>query len=168
MLSGATVVEVEDVVEVDESETTEVLVVDARDDEVVVEDSDGIVVGTEVVDVVDVVDVDVVEVDEVDEVDDVVDEDDDSETVVVDESVAAIVVGVTPTVVVEAIGSSCANTSEQTNSCATSSAARAGATGNIANTATHERSTHTMRVEDAKRFLHCAKGVVCTHYKVGT
>lgn len=165
MLSGATVVEVEDVVEVDESETTEVLVVDARDDEVVVEDSDGIVVGTEVVDVVDVVDVDVVEVDEVD---DVVDEDDDSETVVVDESVAAIVVGVTPTVVVEAIGSSCANTSEQTNSCATSSAARAGATGNIANTATHERSTHTMRVEDAKRFLHCAKGVVCTHYKVGT
>jgi hypothetical protein len=118
-----------------------------------------------VVDVVDVVDVDVVEVDEVD---DVVDEDDDSETVVVDESVAAIVVGVTPTVVVEAIGSSCANTSEQTNSCATSSAARAGATGNIANTATHERSTHTMRVEDAKRFLHCAKGVVCTHYKVGT
>ena len=162
MLSGATVVEVEDVVEVDESETTEVLVVDARDDEVVVEDSDGIVVGTEVVDVVDVVDVDV------DEVDDVVDEDDDSETVVVDESVAAIVVGVTPTVVVEAIGSSCANTSEQTNSCATSSAARAGATGNIANTATHERSTHTMRVEDAKRFLHCAKGVVCTHYKVGT
>ena len=152
----------EDVVEVDESETTEVLVVDARDDEVVVEDSDGIVVGTEVVDVVDVVDVDV------DEVDDVVDEDDDSETVVVDESVAAIVVGVTPTVVVEAIGSSCANTSEQTNSCATSSAARAGATGNIANTATHERSTHTMRVEDAKRFLHCAKGVVCTHYKVGT
>ena len=165
MFSGATVVEVEDVVEVDESETTEVLVVDARDDEVVVEDSDGIVVGTEVVDVVDVVDVDVVEVDEVD---DVVDEDDDSETVVVDESVAAIVVGVTPTVVVEAIGSSCANTSEQTNSCATSSAARAGATGNIANTATHERSTHTMRVEDAKRFLHCAKGVVCTHYKVGT
>ena len=162
MLSGATVVEVEDVVEVDESETTEVLVVDARDDEVVVEDSDGIVVGTEVVDVVDVVDVDV------DEVDDVVDVDDDSETVVVDESVAAIVVGVTPTVVVEAIGSSCANTSEQTNSCATSSAARAGATGNIANTATHERSTHTMRVEDAKRFLHCAKGVVCTHYKVGT
>jgi len=162
LLSGATVVEVEDVVEVDESETTEVLVVDARDDEVVVEDSDGIVVGTEVVDVVDVVDVDV------DEVDDVVDEDDDSETVVVDESVAAIVVGVTPTVVVEAIGSSCANTSEQTNSCATSSAARAGATGNIANTATHERSTHTMRVEDAKRFLHCAKGVVCTHYKVGT
>ena len=162
MLSGATVVEVEDVVEVDESETTEVLVVDARDDEVVVEDSDGIVVGTEVVDVVDVVDVDV------DEVDDVVDEDDDSETVVVDESVAAIVVGVTPTVVVEAIGSSCANTSEQTNSCTTSSAARAGATGNIANTATHERSTHTMRVEDAKRFLHCAKGVVCTHYKVGT
>ena len=162
MLSGATVVEVEDVVEVDESETTEVLVVDARDDEVVVEDSDGIVVGTEVVDVVDVVDVDV------DEVDDVVDEEDDSETVVVDESVAAIVVGVTPTVVVEAIGSSCANTSEQTNSCATSSAARAGATGNIANTATHERSTHTMRVEDAKRFLHCAKGVVCTHYKVGT
>ena len=162
MLSGATVVEVEDVVEVDESETTEVLVVDARDDEVVVEDSDGIVVGTEVVDVVDVVDVDV------DEVDDVVDEDDDSETVVVDESVAAIVVGVTPTVVVKAIGSSCANTSEQTNSCATSSAARAGATGNIANTATHERSTHTMRVEDAKRFLHCAKGVVCTHYKVGT
>lgn len=165
MLSGATVVEVEDVVEVDKSETTEVLVVDARDDEVVVEDSDGIVVGTVVVDVVDVVDVDVVEVDEVD---DVVDEDDDSETVVVDESVAAIVVGVTPTVVVEAIGSSCANTSEQTNSCATSSAARAGATGNIANTATHERSTHTMRVEDAKRFLHCAKGVVCTHYKVGT
>jgi len=165
LFSGATVVEVEDVVEVDESETTEVLVVDARDDEVVVEDSDGIVVGTEVVDVVDVVDVDVVEVDEVD---DVVDEDDDSETVVVDESVAAIVVGVTPTVVVEAIGSSCANTSEQTNSCATSSAARAGATGNIANTATHERSTHTMRVEDAKRFLHCAKGVVCTHYKVGT
>jgi hypothetical protein len=165
LLSGATVVEVEDVVEVDESETTEVLVVDARDDEVVVEDSDGIVVGTVVVDVVDVVDVDVVEVDEVD---DVVDEDDDSETVVVDESVAAIVVGVTPTVVVEAIGSSCANTSEQTNSCATSSAARAGATGNIANTATHERSTHTMRVEDAKRFLHCAKGVVCTHYKVGT
>jgi len=165
LLSGATVVEVEDVVEVDESETTEVLVVDARDDEVVVEDSDGIVVGTEVVDVVDVVDVDVVEVDEVD---DVVDEDDDSETVVVDESVAAIVVGVTPTVVVEAIGSSCANTSEQTNSCATSSAARAGATGNIANTATHERSTHTMRVEDAKRFLHCAKGVMCTHYKVGT
>ena len=162
MFSGATVVEVEDVVEVDESETTEVLVVDARDDEVVVEDSDGIVVGTEVVDVVDVVDVDV------DEVDDVVDEDDDSETVVVDESVAAIVVGVTPTVVVEAIGSSCANTSEQTNSCATSSAARAGATGNIANTATHERSTHTMRVEDAKRFLHCAKGVMCTHYKVGT
>jgi hypothetical protein len=165
LLSGATVVEVEDVVEVDESETTEVLVVDARDDEVVVEDSDGIVVGTVVVDVVDVVDVDVVEVDEVD---DVVDEDDDSETVVVDESVAAIVVGVTPTVVVEAIGSSCANTSEQTNSCATSSAARAGATGNIANTATHERSTHSMRVEDAKRFLHCAKGVVCTHYKVGT
>jgi hypothetical protein len=165
LFSGATVVEVEDVVEVDESETTEVLVVDARDDEVVVEDSDGIVVGTVVVDVVDVVDVDVVEVDEVD---DVVDEDDDSETVVVDESVAAIVVGVTPTVVVEAIGSSCANTSEQTNSCATSSAARAGATGNIANTATHERSTHTMRVEDAKRFLHCAKGVVCTHYKVGT
>ena len=165
MFSGATVVEVEDVVEVDESETTEVLVVDARDDEVVVEDSDGIVVGTVVVDVVDVVDVDVVEVDEVD---DVVDEDDDSETVVVDESVAAIVVGVTPTVVVEAIGSTCANTSEQTNSCATSSAARAGATGNIANTATHERSTHTMRVEDAKRFLHCAKGVVCTHYKVGT
>jgi hypothetical protein len=165
LLSGATVVEVEDVVEVDESETTEVLVVDARDEEVVVEDSDGIVVGTVVVDVVDVVDVDVVEVDEVD---DVVDEDDDSETVVVDESVAAIVVGVTPTVVVEAIGSSCANTSEQTNSCATSSAARAGATGNIANTATHERSTHTMRVEDAKRFLHCAKGVVCTHYKVGT
>jgi hypothetical protein len=165
LLSGATVVEVEDVVEVDKSETTEVLVVDARDDEVVVEDSDGIVVGTVVVDVVDVVDVDVVEVDEVD---DVVDEDDDSETVVVDESVAAIVVGVTPTVVVEAIGSSCANTSEQTNSCATSSAARAGATGNIANTATHERSTHTMRVEDAKRFLHCAKGVVCTHYKVGT
>ena len=165
MFSGATVVEVEDVVEVDESETTEVLVVDARDDEVVVEDSDGIVVGTVVVDVVDVVDVDVVEVDEVD---DVVDEDDDSETVVVDESVAAIVVGVTPTVVVKAIGSSCANTSEQTNSCATSSAARAGATGNIANTATHERSTHTMRVEDAKRFLHCAKGVVCTHYKVGT
>jgi hypothetical protein len=165
LFSGATVVEVEDVVEVDESETTEVLVVDARDDEVVVEDSDGIVVGTEVVDVVDVVDVDVVEVDEVD---DVVDVDDDSETVVVDESVAAIVVGVTPTVVVEAIGSSCANTSEQTNSCATSSAARAGATGNIANTATHERSTHTMRVEDAKRFLHCAKGVVCTHYKVGT
>ena len=162
MFSGATVVEVEDVVEVDESETTEVLVVDARDDEVVVEDSDGIVVGTEVVDVVDVVDVDV------DEVDDVVDEDEDSETVVVDESVAAIVVGVTPTVVVEAIGSSCANTSEQTNSCATSSAARAGATGNIANTATHERSTHSMRVEDAKRFLHCAKGVVCTHYKVGT
>jgi hypothetical protein len=165
LFSGATVVEVEDVVEVDESETTEVLVVDARDDEVVVEDSDGIVVGTEVVDVVDVVDVDVVEVDEVD---DVVDVEDDSETVVVDESVAAIVVGVTPTVVVEAIGSSCANTSEQTNSCATSSAARAGATGNIANTATHERSTHTMRVEDAKRFLHCAKGVVCTHYKVGT
>ena len=165
MFSGATVVEVEDVVEVDESETTEVLVVDARDDEVVVEDSDGIVVGTEVVDVVDVVDIEVVEVVEVD---DVVDEDDDSETVVVDESVAAIVVGVTPTVVVEAIGSSCANTSEQTNSCATSSAARAGATGNIANTATHERSTHTMRVEDAKRFLHCAKGVVCTHYKVGT
>jgi hypothetical protein len=165
LFSGATVVEVEDVVEVDESETTEVLVVDARDDEVVVEDSDGIVVGTVVVDVVDVVDVDVVEVDEVD---DVVDEEDDSETVVVDESVAAIVVGVTPTVVVEAIGSSCANTSEQTNSCATSSAARAGATGNIANTATHERSTHTMRVEDAKRFLHCAKGVVCTHYKVGT
>jgi len=165
LLSGATVVEVEDVVEVDESETTEVLVVDARDDEVVVEDSDGIVVGTEVVDVVDVVDVDVVEVDEVG---DVVDEDDDSETVVVDESVAAIVVGVTPTVVVKAIGSSCANTSEQTNSCATSSAARAGATGNIANTATHERSTHTMRVEDAKRFLHCAKGVMCTHYKVGT
>ena len=165
MFSGATVVEVEDVVEVDESETTEVLVVDARDDEVVVEDSDGIVVGTEVVDVVDVVDVDVVEVDEVD---DVVDEDDDSETVVVDESVAAIVVGVTPTVVVEAIGSSCANTSEQTNSCATSSAARAGATGNIANTATHERSTHTMRVEDAKRFLHCAKRAVYTHYKVGT
>jgi hypothetical protein len=162
LLSGATVVEVEDVVEVDESETTEVLVVDARDDEVVVEDSDGIVVGTEVVDVVDVVDVDV------DEVDDVVDEDDDSETVVVDESVAAIVVGVTPTVVVEAIGSSCANTSEQTKSCATSSAARAGATGNIANTATHERSTHSMRVEDAKRLLHCAKGVVCTHYKVGT
>ena len=155
----------EDVVEVDESETTEVLVVDARDDEVVVEDSDAIIVGTEVVDVVDVVDVEVVEVVEVD---DVVDEDDDSETVVVDESVAAIVVGVTPTVVVEAIGSSCANTSEQTNSCATSSAARAGATGNIANTATHERSTHTMRVEDAKRFLHCAKGVVCTHYKVGT
>jgi hypothetical protein len=165
LFSGATVVEVEDVVEVDESETTEVLVVDARDDEVVVEDSDGIVVGTEVVDVVDVVDVEVVEVVEVD---DVVDEEDDSETVVVDESVAAIVVGVTPTVVVEAIGSSCANTSEQTNSCATSSAARAGATGNIANTATHERSTHTMRVEDAKRFLHCAKGVVCTHYKVGT
>ena len=165
MLSGATVVEVEDVVEVDESETTEVLVVDARDDEVVVEDSDGIVVGTEVVDVVDVVDVDVVEVDEVD---DVVDEDDDSETVVVDESVAAIVVGVTPTVVVKAIGSSCANTSEQTNSCATSSAARAGATGNIANTATHERSTHTMRVEDAKRFLHCVKRAVYTHYKVGT
>jgi hypothetical protein len=165
LFSGATVVEVEDVVEVDESETTEVLVVDARDDEVVVEDSDGIVVGTEVVDVVDVVDVEVVEVVEVD---DVVDEEDDSETVVVDESVAAIVVGVTPTVVVEAIGSSCANTSEQTNSCAISSAARAGATGNIANTATHERSTHTMRVEDAKRFLHCAKGVVCTHYKVGT
>jgi hypothetical protein len=165
LFSGATVVEVEDVVEVDESETTEVLVVDARDDEVVVEDSDGIVVGTEVVDVVDVVDVDVVEVDEVD---DVVDEDDDSETVVVDESVAAIVVGVTPTVVVEAIGSSCANTSEQTNSCATSSAARAGATGNIANTATHERSTHTMRVEDAKRVLHRVKGIVCTHYKVGT
>jgi hypothetical protein len=165
LISGATVVEVEDVVEVDESETTEVLVVDARDDEVVVEDSDGIVVGTEVVDVVDVVDIDVVEVDEVD---DVVDEDDDSETVVVDESVAAIVVGVTPTVVVEAIGSSCANTSEQTNSCATSSAARAGATGNIANTATHERSTHTMRVEDAKRFLHCAKGVVCMPYKLGT
>jgi len=165
LLSGATVVEVEDVVEVDESETTEVLVVDSRVDVVVVEDSDGIVVGTDVVDVVDVVDVDVVEVDEVD---DVVDEDDDSETVVVDESVAAIVVGVTPTVVVKAIGSSCANTSEQTNSCATSSAARAGATGNIANTATHERSTHTMRVEDAKRFLHCAKGVMCTHYKVGT
>jgi hypothetical protein len=165
LFSGATVVEVEDVVEVDESETTEVLVVDARDDEVVVEDSDGIVAGTEVVDVVNVVDVEVVEVVEVD---DVVDVDDDSETVVVDESVAAIVVGVTPTVVVEAIGSSCANTSEQTNSCATSSAARAGATGNIANTATHERSTHTMRVEDAKRFLHCAKGVVCTHYKVGT
>ena len=164
----------EDVVEVDESEKTEVLVVDSRVDVVVVEDSDGIVVGTDVVDVVDVVDVevddvvDVVDVYEVDEVDDVVDEDDDSETVVVDESVAAIVVGVTPTVVVEAIGSSCANTSEQTNSCATSSAARAGATGNIANTATHERSTHTMRVEDAKRFLHCAKGVVCTHYKVGT
>ena len=165
MLSGATVVEVEDVVEVDESETTEVLVVDARDDEVVVEDSDAIIVGTEVVDVVDVVDIEVVEVVEVD---DVVDEEDDSETVVVDESVAAIVVGVTPTVVVEAIGSSCANTSEQTNSCTTSSAARAGATGNIANTATHERSTHTMRVEDAKRFLHCAKGVMCTHYKVGT
>jgi hypothetical protein len=160
--SGTKVVDVE---VVDESATTEVLVVDSRVDEVVVEDSDGIVVGTVVVDVVDVVDVDVVEVDEVD---DVVDEDDDSETVVVDESVAAIVVGVTPTVVVEAIGSSCANTSEQTNSCATSSAARAGATGNIANTATHERSTHTMRVEDAKRFLHCAKGVVCTHYKVGT
>jgi hypothetical protein len=165
LFSGATVVEVKDVVEVDESETTEVLVVDARDDEVVVEDSDGIVVGTEVVDVVNVVDVEVVEVVEVD---DDVDEEDDSETVVVDESVAAIVVGVTPTVVVEAIGSSCANTSEQTNSCATSSAARAGATGNIANTATHERSTHTMRVEDAKRFLHCAKGVMCTHYKVGT
>ena len=162
MLSGATVVEVEDVVEVDESETTEVLVVDARDDEVVVEDSDGIVVGTEVVDVVDVVDVDV------DEVDDVVDEDDDSETVVVDESVAAIVVGVTPTVVVEAIGSACANSSEQTKSCATSSAARAGETGNIANTATHERSTHSMRVEDAKRVRHSVKGVVCTPYKVGT
>jgi hypothetical protein len=165
LFSGATVVEVEDVGEVDESETTEVLVVDARDDEVVVEDSDGIVAGTEVVDVVNVVDVEVVEVVEVD---DVVDEEDDSETVVVDESVAAIVVGVTPTVVVEAIGSSCANTSEQTNSCATSSAARAGATGNIANTAIHETSTHNTRVEDAKRFLHCAKGVVCTHYKVGT
>ena len=40
MFSGATVVEVEDVVEVDESETTEVLVVDARVDEVDVEVSD--------------------------------------------------------------------------------------------------------------------------------
>ena len=152
----------EDVVEVDESETTEVLVVDARDDEVVVEDSDGIVVGTEVVDVVDVVDVDV------DEVDDVVDEDDDSETVVVDESVAAIVVGVTPTVVVEAIGSSSTNVSEQTNSCATPSVACTGATGNIAKTAMNETNTHKTRVKDAKRFLHSVKGVVCTPYKVGT
>jgi hypothetical protein len=40
LLSGATVVEVEDVVEVDESATTEVLVVDSRVDEVVVEVSD--------------------------------------------------------------------------------------------------------------------------------
>ena len=104
----------EDVVEVDDSETTEVLVVDSRVGVVVVEDSDGIVVGTAVVDVDDVDEL--VDVVEVVEVDDVVDEEDDSETVVVDESVAAIVVGVTPTVVVEAIGSSCANTSEQTNS----------------------------------------------------
>ena len=86
----------EDVVEVDESATTEVLVVDSRVDVVVVEDSDGIVVGTDVVDVVDVVD--------------------ESGTVVVDASVSAIVVGVTPTVVVEATGISCANVSEQTNS----------------------------------------------------
>jgi hypothetical protein len=138
---------------VDESATTEVLVVDARVDEVV-EDSDGIVVGTEEVDVVEVVDV----VDVVDE----------SGTVVVDDSVSAIVVGVTPTVVAGATGSSRANSSEQTNSCATSSAARAGATGNIANTATHERSTHSMRVEVAKRLRHFVKGVACTHYKVGT
>jgi hypothetical protein len=107
---------VEDVVEVDESETTEVLVADARVDEVVVEDSDGIVVGTEEVDVVEVVEVvDVVDV-EVDVVDDVVDVVDESGTVVVDASVSAIVVGVTPTVVVEATGISCANVSEQTNS----------------------------------------------------
>ena len=109
----------EDVVEVDESETTEVLVADARVDEVVVEDSDGIVVGTEEVDVVEVVEVvevvDVVDV-EVDVVDDVVDVVDESGTVVVDASVSAIVVGVTPTVVVEATGISCANVSEQTNS----------------------------------------------------
>jgi hypothetical protein len=165
LFSGATVVEVEDVVEVDESETTEVLVADARVDEVVVEDSDGIVVGTEEVDVVEVVDVVDVEVDVVDDVVDVVDE---SGTVVVDASVSAIVVGVTLTVVVEATGISCANVSEQTKSCAASSAARAGATGNIAKTDTHETSSNSTRVVDAKRVRHSVKGVVCTHYKVGT
>jgi hypothetical protein len=150
LTSGATVVEVEDVVEVDESETTEVLVVDTREDEVDVEISDGIVVGTDVVEVVDVVD--------------------DSATteVVVEVSATGIVVGDTRTVVVGAIGSSCANTSEQTNSCATPSVACTGATGNIAKTAMNETNTHKTRVKDAKRFLHCAKGVVCTHYKVGT
>jgi hypothetical protein len=73
-----------------------------------------------VVDVDDVLDVDelvdVVEVDDVDDVLDVVDVVDESGTVVVDASVSAIVVGVTPTVVVEATGISCANVSEQTNS----------------------------------------------------
>ena len=88
--------------------------------------------------------------------------------VVVDASVSAIVVGVTPTVVVGATGSSRANSSEQTKSCATSSEARAGATGNIANTDTHETSSTSTRVEDAKRVRHFLKGVVCTHYKVGT
>ena len=100
----------------------------------------------------------------------VVDVVDDSATteVVVDASVSAIVVGVTPTVVVEATGISCANVSEQTKSCAALSAARAGATGKIANTATNETNTHSTRVEDAKRVRHFVKGVVCTHYKVGT
>jgi hypothetical protein len=131
LTSGTKVVEVDDVVELDvveDSATTEVLVVVSRVVEVVEE----------------------------------------SGTVVVDASVSAIVVGVTPTVVVGATGSSRANSSEQTKSCLTSSAARAGETGNMANTATHERSTHSMRVEDAKRVRHSVKGVVCTPYKVGT
>ena len=113
------------------------------------------------VDVVEVVVVDV-EVDVVDDsattevlVVEVVD--DASGTVVVDASVTAIVVGVTPTVVVEATGISCANVSEQTKSCAALSAARAGATGKIANTATNETSTHSTRVEDAKRVLNWRK-----------
>ena len=69
------------------------------------------------VDVVEVVVVDV-EVDVVDDsattevlVVEVVD--DESGTVVVDASITATVVGVTPTVVVEADGRSCVNTSEQ-------------------------------------------------------
>jgi hypothetical protein len=37
------------------------------------------------------------------------------------------------------------------------SAARAGATGKIANTETNETSTHSTRVEDAKRVRHFVK-----------
>jgi hypothetical protein len=104
------------------------------------------------------------------EVVDVVDVVDDSATteVVVEVSATGIVVGDTPTVVVGATGCSSTNVSEQTNSCATPSVACTGATGNIAKTAMNETNTHKTRVKDAKRFLHCAKGVVCTHYKVGT
>ena len=114
--------------------------------------------------------VDVVEVDDVDDVLDVVEVVDDSATteVIVEVSATGIVVGDTPTVVVGATGCSSTNVSEQTNSCRTSSAARAGATGNIAKTDTHETSSNSTRVVDAKRVLHRAKGVVCTHYKVGT